>query len=628
MPRIRLALVVVFAVIGASACRETGDVQVSSITFSGTQAVSASELKAVIATQESGFLPWSRRHFFDRQAFDEDVKRLQAFYADRGYPDAKVLGVDVQFNDAKDKVAITVQIAEGEPVLVSNVSFEGLDVIPADHLETLQARLPIKSGSPRDQRLILASHDMVVGELRDHGFPYGSVRMLERPEAEPRRVQLAVSADAGPKSVFGAITIEGVASVGEEVIRRELGFAEGDLYQLSRIAETQRRLYGLELFQFVNVSPKLPEDRSSRVPVVVTVLEGKHRRLQLAAGYGSEEKGRARINWRHVNFGGGARTGETEAKYSSLEQGLRASFIEPFMFQRGLSMRITGSTWWADEPIYEYRSTGGRIVIAKDFSRVGFGAERGVRNRLSTSLIHEYEDYAISDEALADPEFREELIALGLDPDTGRGKGTLSSFEVDFERSTAEQQLNPRQGYSVSAHLGTAGSLLGGTFDYNEVAGDARFYLPLGRVVWANRTRAGTLAGPNTAQIPFYKRYFVGGSTSVRGWGRYQVAPLSSAGMPIGGRTMFEVSSEARFPVFGKLSAVAFVDGGNVWLDPWDVQLSDLRWAVGPGIRYDTPIGPVRFDVGVQLNPIDGLVIEGNPETRKWRVHFSIGQAF
>ena len=454
MPRIRLALVVVLAVIGASACRETGDVQVSSIKFTGMQAVSAAELKAVIATQESGFLPWSRKRFFDRQAFDEDVKRLQAYYADRGYPDAKVVGVDVQFNDAKDKVAITVQISEGEPVLVSNVSFEGLDVIPADHLETLQARLPIKSGIARDQRLILASHEMVVGELRDHGFPYGSVRMLERPEAEPRRVQLAVAADPGPKSVFGAITIEGVASVDEDVIRRELGFAEGDLYQLSRIAETQRRLYGLELFQFVNVSPKLPEDRSPRVPVVVTVLEGKHRRLQLAAGYGSEEKGRARINWRHVNFGGGARTGETEAKYSSLEQGLRASFIEPFMFQRGLSMRITGSTWWADEPIYEYRSTGGRIVIAKDFSRVGFGAERGVRNRLSASLIHEYDDYAISDAALADPEFREELIALGLDPDTGRGKGTLSSFEVDFERSTAEQPLNPRQGYSVSAHVG------------------------------------------------------------------------------------------------------------------------------------------------------------------------------
>ncbi len=146
--------------------------------------------------------------------------------------------------------------------------------------------------------------------------------------------------------------------------------------------------------------------------------------------------------------------------------------------------------------------------------------------------------------------------------------------------------------------------------------------------MWANRARSGTLAGSDGALIPFYKRYFVGGSSSVRGWGRYQVSPLSPAGLPIGGRTMMEVSTEARFGIRGKLSGVVFVDGGNVWREPWDVQLSDLRWAVGPGLRYDTPIGPMRVDLGVQLNPIDGLVIEGNPEKRKWRVHFSIGQAF
>ena len=81
-----------------------------------------------------------------------------------------------------------------------------------------------------------------------------------------------------------------------------------------------------------------------------------------------------------MNFGGGARTGETEAKASSLEQGLRGSFIEPFLFQPGLSLRLSGSTWWAGEPIYEYRSSGGRTRLSKDFSRAGVGADRGVRN--------------------------------------------------------------------------------------------------------------------------------------------------------------------------------------------------------------------------------------------------------
>ena len=91
---------------------------------------------------------------------------------------------------------------------------------------------------------------------------------------------------------------------------------------------------------------------------------------------------------------------------------------------------------------------------------------------------------------------------------------------------------------------------------------------------------------------------------------------------------MLEVSTEARFGIRNKLGAVLFVDGGNAWEGPFEARFSELRWAVGPGIRYDTPIGPVRFDLGIQLNPIDGLVLEGNPEKRKWRVHFSIGQAF
>jgi outer membrane protein assembly complex protein YaeT len=613
----------------AGACRETGDVQVSSIQFRGAEAITAEELKTIIATRENGFLPWSPKHYLDRAEFDRDVKRIEVYYADRGYRNAKVVGVDVRLNASNEKADITVEIVEGEPTIVEAISFEGLEAVPADHLERLPAQLPMKAGNPQDQRLILASHDMVVSELRDHGFPYGTVHVVERPGSAPQRVHLAIVGDTGPESVFGEITIEGVVSVDEDVIRRELAFEPGDLYQLSRITESQRRLYGLELFQFVNITPRLPEDRSTRVPVLVTVAEGKHRRLLLAAGYGSEEKARARIIWRHVNFGGGARTGETEGKWSSLEQGVRGTFIEPYFLQPGLSVRLSGSTWWAEEPIYAYRSSGGRAVFSKDLSRAGLPVDRGVHNRLSLSLIREYESYSISESALADLSFREELIALGLDPDTGRGAGTLSAFEIDFERSTSSQPLNPRQGYSVSGHLESAGSVLRGSFNYNELLGEVRTYLELGRgLVWANRARFGTLAGSNGAQIPFYKRYFVGGSSSVRGWGRYQISPLSAVGQPIGGRTMAEVSTEARFGIRGKLSGVAFIDGGNVWRLPWDVQFNDLRWAAGPGLRYETPIGPIRVDLGVQLTPIEGLMIEGNPEKRKWRVHFSIGQAF
>ena len=91
---------------------------------------------------------------------------------------------------------------------------------------------------------------------------------------------------------------------------------------------------------------------------------------------------------------------------------------------------------------------------------------------------------------------------------------------------------------------------------------------------------------------------------------------------------MMEVSTEARFDLGGRLSGVVFVDGGNVWAEPWKAGPGGMRYAVGPGLRYNTPIGPMRVDFGKQVNPIPGLVINGTPEKRQWRVHFSIGQAF
>jgi outer membrane translocation and assembly module TamA len=150
------------------------------------------------------------------------------------------------------------------------------------------------------------------------------------------------------------------------------------------------------------------------------------------------------------------------------------------------------------------------------------------------------------------------------------------------------------------------------------------------RLVLANRLRIGTIdpIGDLLSNVPFYKRYFLGGASSLRGWGRFEVGPTSGFGLPIGGHTMLEGSSEVRAPLTDKFGAVAFLDFGNVWTQPWDFNVTDLRYAVGPGLRYLTPIGPARVDFGYQLNPIPNLRVNGEPERRHWRVHFSIGQAF
>src|SRR4029077_864152 len=102
-----------------------------------------------------------------------------------------------------------------------------------------------------------------------------------------------------------------------------------------------------------------------------------------------------------------------------------------------------------------------------------------------------------------------------------------------------------------------------------------------------------------------------GGATSIRGWGQYEVSPLSESGLPVGGDALLAFSEELRTAITGRVGGVLFLDGGNVWADSWGVKLGDLRYAVGPGLRYQTPIGPLRFHVGYQLNPISARLVNG-----------------
>jgi outer membrane protein assembly factor BamA len=226
--------------------------------------------------------------------------------------------------------------------------------------------------------------------------------------------------------------------------------------------------------------------------------------------------------------------------------------------------------------------------------------------------------------------FRNQLIALGLDPRTGEGGGLLGALTFDYRRSTTPSVLDSRRGSIVNVHLERAGARPWGDFNYTEITLEARHYKTIGRFgVVALRGRIGTIdgQGPDESDVPFFKRYFLGGSNSLRGWGRFEVSPLSGSGLPIGGHSMVEMSSELRTPLFGKASLVLFADAGSVASSAWNFA-DELRYDAGPGLRYLTPVGPIRVDLAFQLNRIPNLLVDGEPESRRWRVHFSLGQAF
>ena len=631
--RVCLVLCVVLPVFSACKEEETGAVRVSDISLEGVNAVSKRQLKSVLATKESAALPWGEKQYFRRDQFEADLNRIETFYNDRGYPDARVKSFDIKLSDDQKSVKLTVVVEDGEPLLVERIVLEGFDPLPDAHERAIPGQLALKAGKPLDMALLQASRETCLDELRDHGYPYSTVRVAEQPGSGDHSRVVVLHAEPGPEAVFGPIEITGNTSVDDAIIRRQLWFRPGQVFQQSRLRDSQRRLYALELFQFVNVEPVGLEQKPFEVPTRVTVTEGKHRKVNFLVGYGSEEKARAQIDWRHVNFFGGARTATVLARYSSLDRGVRLGFTQPYLFDPRYHLDLSAQSWFSDEPAFQLTTQGGRATVTRRFRTRGDPVLRGTRPTMTLAFTYanEWEDYTITEEAQNDPTFRDELIALGLDPDTGSGSGRLSAFGVDFARSTANNLLDARKGYVATLHAEQAGRWLGGDFDYLELTAEGRYYLTVGEVaVLAFRARAGAIdehGGTASEVVPFFKRYFLGGATNLRGWGRYEVAPLSE-GLPIGGLSFMNFSTEVRFPIVGRLGGVVFLDGGNVWENSWDFNFNDMRYDIGPGLRFNTPVGPFRLDVGFQLNPIDGLLIDGEEQKRPFRVHFSIGHAF
>ncbi len=604
---------------------------VRSLDIVGADDIDVDDLKRVLRTRVSSRLPViGRDREFNREVFQQDLYRIVAYLSDNGFPRARVTHVEIR-PQAPDGVRLTVHVDPGPPVIVDRVDIYGFGVLDDEDYAAVEERVRLRPGERRRQEQVRETRAATVAVLQERGYAHAAVEVLEGDGREPGTVAMAVVADPGPQATFGPVTVRGNGSVSEGRVRSLLAFREGEVFRLSKLLESQRRLYNREIFQFVTITPTPGHQGTDTVPIDVTLTQGRSRRVSVAPGFGSEERGRVMATLRHLNVFGGARVAQLQTKWSSLDRGARVGFEEPSLFRRGISMSSSLQYWYADEPAYSLLTSGGRVTLARELSRSDPITRSQALTTVSVSFVNEYEDYTISDDALQDLTFRDELIALGLDPTRGAGNGTLAAIGFDIQRNTTQNLIDARQGYLVRAHVEQAGQWLPGDFNYREYSTEGRLYATLfGRLVMAGRLRLATIDAPGQLEpnVPFFKRYFLGGASSLRGWGRFQVSPLSGSGLPIGGHSLFESSLEARLPLVGNVGTVFFLDAGNTWRNSFELHLDDLRYSLGSGLRYTTPIGPVRFDLGYQLNPIEGLLVDGEPQPRRWRMHFSIGQAF
>ncbi len=630
-PALLRVLGCLYGVAMMAACVEgQGGVRLTSFAIEGTHAIAAKEIRAVLATQPGGRWPWSQKTTFDQAAFEADLERIRRLYQDRGYPDARIDRVDVDFNDARDAVRVAVTIHEGEPLRVASASFVGFDEVAPDVLAGID-RSAVATDKVRDRGAVAALRQRILDVLRDHGYAYAKVNATEV-EAGQNRVALTFTGIPGPSTTFGQITVVGAETLDDNIIRRQLILRPGQPYTQRQITQSQRRLANLDILRFANVDAKPPaEGQPTAIPVTVTVAEDKTHRLELGVGYGTEDRVRGSIDWSHLNFLGDARRLTLSGKFSSIDRGGRVSFSQPYFLRPGLSLEASGSDWWTGERVYTSTTYGGRVGVRYRLRGRGRTETRGAGARpgdsIRVSYVYEFLRYTVRPEVLADLSNVDQLLALGLNPVTGEGRGTKTAVAADFEHSATDNIADPHAGWTTSLHGEVANPALGGTFRYNQAVAEARAYVPVGTTVVATRVHAGAIAARADTDVPFSDRFFLGGASSLRGWSRYQVAPLTD-GIPIGGRTMIEMALEWRVPVRGAIGAVAFFDTGNVWARSFAATTGGFRSDAGIGLRYRTPVGLLRGDAAFQLNPIPGLLVNGLPESRAWRLHVSIGQAF
>lgn len=596
--------------------------KVENVSIHGNRALDGETIENAIWTTESGgflFLPWwGEDHYLDKTEFLRDLLRIHVLYQRHGYFDARLESYSVRASDG-DAVRVSFTVAEGEPTLVDSLRVEWLEEVEdVPRGQDLLDHLPLKAGEVFNEVDLHASRDTLEAILKNQGYAFAQVLLEYRIRKDERRARVIYS--VAPEDVYyiGDVAIEGYDDGDGDLIRRQLRFGRGDRYDRQDILDSQRRIYELTLFRRVEIEPQLGTVRGDTVDVRVAVTPAPTHLVRVGLGYGTEERFRARASWLDRNLLGESRQLEVRGLYSRLEREGAVTYRQPFVFVSGLDYMASAFLRFEVEPNYTVQRTGAT-------TRWGYRVSRRLQTRWAFTA--ERDDFSDFDEGTLIPQLGREFV--------NPSRLLFSDFGVSYD--TTDSLFRPSRGYIARVAYQVGFPVLTGDYGYQKVTVELTHYrqvregwvVALKALPGAIFTYGGDPEEGGDGRVPLFQRLFAGGASSVRGYGRRQLGPKidpDEPGMgedpePIGGNALLESSVELRFPIRGNWRGAAFVDAGNVWSRVGDWSVSDLKYTPGIGIRYSTPVGPIRVDVARKLE---------NEEEHlpNWVFHISIGNAF
>jgi outer membrane protein assembly complex protein YaeT len=573
--------------------------RVDKIEISGNQRFSDSQLLAEMVTQARPWYRfWEERPLFDTVTFATDLDRLRRFYQSEGYY-KNLITHDLDADDTRGLVNLHIYIEETSPVLVSQVLIE-VEAESPEH-PPLPEKFPVTPGEIfreqkyQDAELFLRNH------LMDNGHAHTQTQRRAEVDLEQDQAVVRYSAQPGPKAVFDDTEIKGSEQVEPYLIRRELAYQPGEMFSLRKIRESRQQILALDLFSAIAINPRESAEKSTMIPMEIQVTEKPPREISLGFGYSTEEEFRVSLDWRHQNWLGDGRRLSIRGKYSSILASGAIDFIQPHFFTRQTQAGLNLRHDLEDEETFK-----------RNVSRFSGRLEHRFSPRLLSFLGYRVEYNQLSDVADATPQALGEI----------RTKGILTGPSLGLVWNSTDDLFKPTEGEIVSFNADQGGGIWGGPYEFFKLTGEAKKYFPIGwETIFAGRLKLGVAdAIGSKKNYPLFERFFAGGQSSVRGYGRRRLGPLNSDDEPLGGLSLIEGSVELRRPVWRELGGALFLDFGQVSLKSFDIPVNDLQFSTGFGLSYTTPVGPLRLDIGFPFNPPRG--------DRAWQIHFSVGAAF
>lgn len=661
---------------------------VTAVRFRGNRELPGDTLAAAISTSASNWsllraLRLGQRRLFDETEFRRDVVRLSLLYRRHGFYDARI---DTAVERRTGSVSVTFTIVEGPPVVVDSIAIGGADSIITRR--RLIGRIPLEAGRPFDRAEFDASADTILGALRNRGFPFAQVYRSYSIDRTVRLASVDYYVEPGRRARVGEVAIGGNRSVTSRTVQRSLALRPGDWFSQDALYASQRSLYQTDLFRLVSVG--LAEDSlvggvDTLVRIAVGLAEGSRTRLRTSFGYGTIDCFRVQSTLGAGNFLGGARRLEAAFKLSKLGFGhptataardaLCPALSEDDRFSDTLnylaSLTATQPALFARRNAVSVSAFAERRSEFKVFERVGVGASAAIAFGVGRDLP----------------------VSLTYRVSNGRTRADLGTFCVYFDRceqdavalllethrqaslgfqlleAHTDSPLDPTHGHAYSLEASLAARGIGSEFVYRKAVAEAALYQPLARgVVLAFRARAGVVRPGTTAlgdstisYVPPEERFYAGGPTTVRGFGRNEMGPvvyvadslaagtgepLGVRASPIGSSAVVLFNAELRLPsplLPSRFRLAAFVDASRLW-DEGPGGLVPTRVFVTPGVglRIATPLGPMRLDVAYNPYPsqpgrlyvVNGTELDlvredfAGPARGRVQLHFSVGQPF